>query len=51
MLKKQNNEQISRTATEARQAERGPTIFNVLTISVSAAIIALFLVWFVFFRT
>ena len=42
--------QIVRTATQARQAERGPTIFNVLTVSTSAVIIALCLVWYVFFR-
>ena len=43
--------QIIETPTEARQGERGPTVFNLLTISTVAAIIALGIVWFVFFRT
>jgi uncharacterized membrane protein YccC len=36
---------------EARQAEPGPSILLVLIISVIVAVIAMGVVWFVFFRT
>ena len=39
------------TPTEARQAERGPSVLALLTISTIAAIFVLAIVWFVFFRT
>jgi hypothetical protein len=42
---------IIETATEARQAEPGPSILSVLTISLSVALIGMAVVWFVFFRT
>ena len=42
---------IIETATEARQAERGPSILLLLTISTGLAVLILGLVWFVFFRT
>ena len=48
---RKENRKIVETATEARQGERGPTVFNVLTISTVAAIIVLAVVWLVFFRT
>ncbi len=50
-MAEKRNGQITETATEARQAEPGPSVFNLLTISTVAAIIALGIVWFVFFRT
>ena len=43
--------QIVETPTEARQAEPGPSVFALLTISTGSAILALGVVWFVFFRT
>jgi hypothetical protein len=43
--------QIVETPTEARQAERGPTVFNLLIISTTALVIAFAVIWFVFFRT
>jgi hypothetical protein len=42
---------IVETPTEARQAEPGPSILVLLLISVSLAVSALAVVWFVFFRT
>jgi hypothetical protein len=42
---------IVETATEARQAEPGPSILLVLIVSVVSAAAMLGAVWFVFFRT
>lgn len=41
---------IVETATEARQAERGPSVFNMLAVSLVGAVILLAVVWYVFFR-
>jgi hypothetical protein len=43
-------EQVIETAREARQAEPGPSIRNVLVISTSAVIIAFTVIWLVFFN-
>ena len=43
--------QIVETPTEARQAEPGPSVLALLTISTGLAILILGVVWFVFFRT
>ncbi|MDB5500743.1 MAG: hypothetical protein JWR89_645 [Tardiphaga sp.] len=45
------NDQIVETATEARQAEPGPSVLALLTMSTGLAILLLGVVWFVFFRT
>lgn len=45
------NEQIIETATEARQAEPGPSVLALLSMSTGLAVIILAIVWFVFFRT
>src|SRR5882757_125772 len=42
---------IVETATEARQAERGPSVLALLTVSTGLAVLILGIVWFVFFRT
>jgi len=42
---------IVETATEARQAEPGPSIFLVLIVSVVLAVTILGAIWFVFFKT
>ena len=42
--------QIVETTTEARQAEPGPSVLALLTISTGLAIVILGLIWFVFFR-
>ena len=42
---------IVETATEARQAEPGPSIFLVLIVSVILAGAILGVVWFIFFKT
>lgn len=50
MATKQNG-QIIESATEARQAEPGPSVLALLSISTGLAVIILAVVWFVFFRT
>lgn len=45
------NERIVETATEARQAEPGPSVLALLSMSTGLAVIILAVVWFVFFRT
>ena len=50
MAVKQNG-RIVETATEARQAEPGPSILALLTMSTGLAVLLLAVVWFVFFRT
>jgi hypothetical protein len=42
---------IIETPTEARQAERGPSVFKVLVISTILTALILGGVWFLFFRT
>jgi hypothetical protein len=43
--------QIVETATEARQAEPGPSVLALLSVSTGLAVLILGIVWFVFFRT
>lgn len=43
--------QVVETAREARQAEPGPSILVVLTVSVTAVIFILAVVWLIFFKT
>ena len=42
---------IVETPTEARQAEPGPSVFPLLTVSTGLAVLILGVIWFVFFRT
>jgi hypothetical protein len=42
---------IVETASEARQAEPGPSILLILIVSLTLALILLGALWFVFFRT
>jgi hypothetical protein len=42
--------QIVETATEARQAEPGPSVLALLTASTGLAILILGVIWFAFFR-
>jgi hypothetical protein len=46
-----HHRQIIETPTEARQAEPGPSVLALLTVSVGLAILILGVIWFVFFRT
>lgn len=46
-----HNGRIVETATEARQAEPGPSVLALLAMSTVAAIFTLAIVWFLFFRT
>jgi len=42
--------QIVETPTEARQAEPGPSMLAVLTVSTIALVFVFAIVWFLFFR-
>ena len=44
-------DRIVETPTEARQAEPGPSVLALLTISTGLAVLILGVLWFVFFRT
>ena len=46
----QRDGQIVETATEARQAEPGPSVLALLVASTGLAVLILGVVWFVFFR-
>jgi hypothetical protein len=50
MVKKENGRTVE-TTTEARQAEAGPSVAVLLTVSTIAAIVILAIIWFFFFRT
>jgi hypothetical protein len=43
--------QIVETPTEARQAEPGPSVLALLSVSTGLAILILGVIWLVFFRT
>ena len=42
---------IVETPTEARQAEPGPSVLILLSVSTGLAVLILGVIWFVFFRT
>ncbi len=44
-------DQIIESPREARQAEPGPSVRNVLVASTSLIIVAFIIIWLVFFRT
>lgn len=46
-----DNGHIIETAREARGGESGPTVRNVLIISIALVIIGFAIVWLLFFRT
>ena len=50
-MSKLENKQIVETAIEARGAERGPTVRNVLVWSLILVVVAFAAIYFVFFRT
>jgi hypothetical protein len=50
-MPKQENRQIVETAIEARGAERGPTVRNVLVWSLGLVVAAFAVIYFVFLRT
>jgi len=49
--KTRQQRQIVETPTEARQAEPGPSVLALLTVSTGLAVLILGVLWFVFFRT
>jgi cobalamin biosynthesis Mg chelatase CobN len=48
---KKEQGRVVETATEARQAEPGPSILLILIVSVVLAVTILGVIWFIFFRT
>jgi hypothetical protein len=42
---------IIETPTEARQAERGPSVLLLLSVSLILVVLGMAVVWYVFFRT
>jgi hypothetical protein len=51
MVTKRTDGTIIETATEARQAEPGPSVLMMLVVSLGLAVLILAAIWFVFFRT
>lgn len=51
MMVEKHGDKIVETAQEARQAEPGPSVRNVLIWSTGLVIIGFAIVWYVFFRT
>ncbi len=49
-MAKKKDGQIVETATEARQAEPGPSVLALLTISTGLAVLILGGLWYVFFQ-
>jgi hypothetical protein len=45
------DQQIVETPTEARQAEPGPSVLALLSVSLGLVVLLMGVVWFVFFRT
>jgi len=48
--KEHHDDRIVETTTQARQAEPGPSVLALLTVSTGLAILILGIIWFVFFR-
>jgi hypothetical protein len=51
VMVEKRGEQVIETAQEARQAEPGPSVRNVLVVSTVAVIIAFAVIYLFFFRT
>ena len=49
--RQEHQRQIVETPTEVRQAETGPSVLALLTVSTGLAVLILGVLWFVFFRT
>ena len=50
-MAERKGDQVVETTREARGAERGPTVRNVLVWSLGLVVVAMIVVWYVFFRT
>jgi hypothetical protein len=50
IMANEKDDQIVETTTEARGAESGPTVRNVLVWSLGLAALAMVVVWYVFFK-
>jgi hypothetical protein len=51
LMAKLEDGQIVETPTEARQAEPGPSVLLLLSISLALAVVILGVVWMIFFKT
>ncbi|GIQ75340.1 hypothetical protein [Bradyrhizobium sp. RD5-C2] len=49
-MAKLQDERIVETAVEARGAERGPTVRNVLVVSLCLVVVAFAVIYFIYFR-
>jgi hypothetical protein len=50
MATTREHDQIVETPMEARQAEPGPSVLALMTVSTGLAVLILGVIWFVFFR-
>lgn len=50
-MAERKGDRIVETTREARGAERGPTVRNILVWSLGLVVVAMVVVWYVFFRT
>jgi hypothetical protein len=50
MATTREHDQSVETATEARQAEPGPSVLALLSVSTGLAVLILGVIWFIFFR-
>jgi hypothetical protein len=50
-MAEKKRDQIVETTTEARGAERGPTVRNVLAWSLGIVVLAMVIIWYMLFRT
>jgi hypothetical protein len=48
--RERDHDRIVETSTQARQAERGPSVLALLVASTGLAVLILGTIWFVFFR-
>ena len=50
MATTREHDKVVETATEARQAEPGPSVLALLSVSTGLSVLILGVIWFIFFR-
>ena len=50
-MRKEHSGRIVETPLEARQAELGPSVLTLLSVSLALAVVILTVVWMIFFKT
>jgi len=50
-MRKEQSGRIVETPLEARQAELGPSVLTLLSVSLALAVVILTVVWMIFFKT